>query len=268
VRVTARTAELASATLELAIRDAISTEPDVEVAVPVRFWHRGGHGRATSRVRDIEITQWCEIRGNDGQDVAVAFDRLVAIEPDNARGRVVHLHGPPGTGKTTALRALAHAWREWCRFEVVLDPERLFDQPSYLMSAVLDDDDGDDDKRWRLLVLEDCDELLRAEAKAASGQGLARLLNLADGVLGQGLRVLFALTTNERIGRLHPAITRPGRCLAQIEVRPLNAAEARAWAGTRANGDTNGTTLAELFATRDDMQPVTTPETGPGGMYL
>jgi hypothetical protein len=47
---------------------------------------------------------------------------------------------------------------------------------------------------------------------------LSRLLNLTDGLLGQGRRVLAAITTNEDIRVLHPAATRPGRCLAQIEV--------------------------------------------------
>lgn len=63
------------------------------------------------------------------------------------------------------------------------------------MRVVLDGDDGDDGdddelKRWRLLVLEDCGEFLRADAKQEMGQGLSRLLNLTDGLLGQGLNLL------------------------------------------------------------------------------
>jgi hypothetical protein len=36
-------------------------------------------------------------------------------------------HGEPGTGKTFAIRALALAWKEWCRFEYVIDPVQLFE---------------------------------------------------------------------------------------------------------------------------------------------
>src|SRR2546423_3573252 len=99
------------------------------------------------------------------------------------------------------------------------------------MDVAVGEHDDESGKRWRLLVLEDCDELIRGEAKAASGQSLARLLNLTDGLLGHGRDVLVAITTNEALDRLHPAVVRPGRCLAQVEVGPLSRAEAVAWLG-------------------------------------
>ncbi len=92
---------------------------------------------------------------------------------------------------------------------------------------------GDDEKPWRMLLLEDCDELIRPGAKASAGQALSRLLNLTDGLLGQGRKVLVAITTNEDITRLHPAVTRPGRCLAQIEVGPLPYDQAMAGSRSR-----------------------------------
>ena len=127
---------------------------------------------------------------------------------------------------------------------MVVDAERLFGDPSYLTQVLLDDEvDG-----WRLLLLEDCDELIRADAKSASGQALARLLNVADGLLGQGLRVLVALSTNERLGELHPAITRPGRCLAEVFVGPLSHRECAAWLGADVPVPAGGAPLAELYA--------------------
>ncbi len=68
--------------------------------------------------------------------------------------------------------------------------------------------------------------------------------------------MLVCLTTNEDVARLHPAIVRPGRCLAQLHVGRLSQAEARAWLGTSQGVDPDGATLAELFARRDELDRI------------
>ncbi len=137
------------------------------------------------------------------------------------------------------------------------------------MTAALGDDEDDDGGRWRLLALEDCDELIRAEAKQGAGQALSRLLNLTDGLLGQGLNVLVALTTNEPLARLHPAVVRPGRCLAHIEVGKLSRAEALAWLGRTSGVEAGGAALAELYALGGQLDRIG-PDDQPAavGLYL
>ena len=78
-------------------------------------------------------------------------------------------------------------------------------------------------------ILEDTGELLAADAKERTGQGLSRLLNVVDGLIGQGLRVLVLVTTNETLRSLHPAVSRPGRCASQIEFAAFTADEAAEW---------------------------------------
>ena len=191
----------------------------------------------------------------------------MAVTPEGITGRLLLLHGAPGTGKTTLLRALAREWQEWCQTDCVLDPEVLFGLPGYLMEVAVGQDDDDDAPAWRLLVLEDCDELVRGEAKQAAGQALSRLLNLTDGMLGQGRNVLVAITTNEELHRLHPAVVRPGRCLAQIEIGPLTADEATIWLGSPVD---QPTTLAGLYALREGSGPASAqaPAAAPIGQYL
>jgi SpoVK/Ycf46/Vps4 family AAA+-type ATPase len=128
--------------------------------------------------------------------------------------------------------------------------------------------EAEDDKRWHLLVLEDCDELLHADAKARVGQGLSRLLNLTDGMVGQGLRVVVCITTNEPLARLHPAIRRPGRCLAEIEVPRLDRTAASAWLDGAASWSATSASLAELFAHRRNGSTEADPTADRGGAYL
>jgi hypothetical protein len=227
--------------------------------ITVRFWSCSPHGASPSS-RTIAVPPLHEITANYPTGVR---DRLARLADPEFRpgegGQLILWYGPPGTGKTYALRALGWEWREWCELHYVIDPEVFFGQRAdYMIDVLLDEDEpllsrgrgAEISPKWRLLVLEDTGELLAADAKHTTGQGLSRLLNLVDGMVGQGLRVLVLVTTNEPLRRLHPAVARPGRCAARIEFEPFDEAEATTWLAARglraAGGGTH--TLAHLFA--------------------
>jgi hypothetical protein len=272
VTVTAETAELCADIVARATDGMTEPPPPPDEAVLMGFWYTTARG-SQRRPRQITAEPWADIRSNYAHSAATQLDRLIELDRDSAFGRLVLLYGPPGTGKTTVLRTLAWEWRDWCQFDCVLDPEVLFANSAYLMEVALDQagDCSCPDRRhqkWRLLLLEDCDELIRGEAKQHTGQALSRLLNLTDGLLGQGRKVLVAISTNEDLARLHPAVVRPGRCLARIKVPALPFGEAETWLGTSAGVPADGATLAELYGLRDGHG--TTAEQAPAlsGQYL
>ncbi len=271
VTVTATTDELAESVIGYIVADAAVEQAEGDGRVKIGFWHRSERRGPCRSARRVSAEPWSAIRDNYSGATATALDRLMAVTPASLSGQLILLYGPPGTGKTTALRALAGEWLPWCDTDCVIDPESLFGDPRYLMELVIGDDDDEEDDaatRWRLLLLEDCDELIGGDAKRSSGQALSRLLNLTDGLLGQGRHVLVAITTNEDLRALHPAAIRPGRCLAQIEVGPFAAAEAAAWLGRPAAG-IHAMTLAEMYARRSARTPISSAQPPAAvGQYL
>lgn len=241
---------------QLSQRLGAAEERDDEVAM--NFWALAQHGPKSAR-RRVSAPQWSEIAANYSQETALAVGKLITARVPSG-GRLILWHGEPGTGKTHALRALSHVWSDWCSTHFITDPEAFLGHgTSYLLDVLTSEDSAGAlaSPSWKLVVLEDSGELLSVDAHERTGQALSRLLNVTDGVLGQGMKAIVLITTNEPLRRLHPAIQRPGRCWREIEFLPLDVQEANQWLGAHDSAVrlTAPAPLAELYGILRGRKP-------------
>lgn len=119
------------------------------------------------------------------------------------------LFGPPGTGKSSVIRALASDLDKDLASVSLASPDlRDEDLRSGLAMA----------PRGAFLVLEDIDAAFagRAKGEMSTGISFSGLLNAIDGVAAQEGRVLVMTTNHPE--RLDPALVRPGRADLRVEL--------------------------------------------------
>lgn len=255
----ARARELVDSLIGTVKARALEPKPE---HIYLTFWWQSPQG-PNPFTRELVVPEWEKVATN--YPSADKIEMLMKAErPDG--GKLILWHGPPGTGKTFAVRALAWEWRSWCNTHYITDPERFFADPGYMMKVLMAGGglsemhnesellsaemgrliaDGTDPEeahalaqknlnakpkeRWQLLICEDVGELMAADAADRTGQALSRVLNLTEGLLGQGMNVLLLFTTNESISDLHPAVSRSGRCLNELEFGAFTEETARKW---------------------------------------
>ncbi len=251
-----------------------------ENIIPITYWALAG-GNAVSRIRYGTVPVWDEsVALNYASDARKKLTSLMALRPPIVAGRMLLFHGVPGTGKSYMVRTLAQNWGKWCTTHYIVDPERFLGDANYMLSVIFDNEEDKSEKqpsvegavvsppskvetgqKHQLIIMEDANEFLGVDAKELTGQSMSRLLNMADGLVGQELNLIILITTNEPIEKIHPAIKREGRCLSNIEFGTLSAEESEVWLkehDAEMKGSLEGLTVAELYAQSREQRQVAT----------
>ena len=121
----------------------------------------------------------------------------------------------------------------------VTDPEQFFGAKAGVHDDALPplEDMWTKPARWRLLVLEDTADLLASPSADRAVLASRGCLNVVDGIVGQGLRILVLVTTNEPLAA--PASggpRRPARCAARVEFLRFPPEEVAAWLERQGRG--------------------------------
>lgn len=239
-------------------------------------WAEFSHGGLSiSRTTEfLNCAPWGTIAENYPVKVRQQIAQSMAVKEPWSRGRLMIWQGAPGTGKTWALRALMMAWRERFDFMVVTDPERFAQDPEYYFTVASksgafpwgaksavgnlhNDDDEEESKtekeslrKRKLFILEDAADLVIVESRAKHYDKIGKLLNMTDGLFGQGRQDMFLITFNEKVDGVDEAFLRPGRCASRIEFEKFSKQDANAWLESHHVDYVakEEVTLAELYA--------------------
>ena len=211
--------------------------------VTAQVWSSG-----RSQERPVPTYAWTEISMNYPARVREQLDSVMTAPHPPASSGLIVWHGPPGTGKTAATRALLRRWSGSCDLAVILDGASFL-KGHFDFDQFMDARDGLLRRRPTLLVLEDLDEILLDHGRTRVDSGLAKLLSLTDGLVTD-LGLVVVATTNSEIAALDAALKRPGRCLGVVEFRRFLPDEAADWLGC-GPATTAEATLAELYAERE-----------------
>jgi hypothetical protein len=242
--------------------------------VRVTFTYLDTSGDANVSAREIECPSWEEIKPNY-PTLQEDIEKLLSIErPDNL-GKFIFWHGISGSGKSYLIRSLMREWKQFVDFVYVIDPERFFNDGGYMKEILVTDmrhhhvEDIDyptseydvlgvaptlkKETPLKLFIIEDGLNFLLKESRIYESGAMSRLLNLTDGILGQGLRLLFLVTSNEKEQDIDPAFLRPGRCLIRMNFGPLTFDQSKKWLedrGEETNWLEDGKTysLSDLYA--------------------
>ena len=162
------------------------------------------------------------IRDNYEEHVANGYDKIILdLNNKDPSGRFVILDGPPGTGKTYLIRGIVSDDRNKDVVFVLLPPkyiESLMD--ASLTTVIHEFKQGFDKDITICLLVEDADILL-TERIGGNIDAISAALNLGDGIFGQMFDVRIIASTNTPLRSIDPALLRPGRLSARVEISDL-----------------------------------------------
>jgi hypothetical protein len=183
----------------------------------------GLYSSRTTHLRRTQAQSDLELRLHYGLDFFPWQESILRIMAEKCAG--IHLlRGEPGTGKTSFIRHLVHVLRASHRFYFLPS----YEYPRVGNGALIEffHEEQDDHPNLQFVIAMEDAEAVLMPRKIDTGFSVSALLNLADGLLGEGLNLQFICTVNCEIEELDAAIVRPGRLRTARDFRLLTHSEA------------------------------------------
>lgn len=202
---------------------------------------RNNHSEYGFDFRSFNIKkQEIDISTNYNDDFLEVDSTILGFLNTNKSNGLVLLHGKYGTGKTSYIRNLMNTVNKRFIF-LPLDMMDTISNPNFLPFI--------SQYRNSVLVLEDCETLIKPRDGGRVDNALVNLLNLGDGLLSDALAIKLVCTFNANLKQIDQAILRKGRLIARYEFKELELTKSKALAlklGIKNNIE-KPLTLAEIY---------------------
>ncbi len=157
-----------------------------------------------------------DIERSYGNDFLPVYNKVVErLNTKNDKG-IVLFHGTPGTGKTSIIKYIAKNLKK----EVIFIPPNMTEavcSPSFLPFLL--------QHKNSVLIIEDAERIISDRTSKFSSDGVANLLNVSDGILGDCLNIQIIATFNTQKSNIDQALLRKGRLIAEHEFKKLTVSE-------------------------------------------
>jgi hypothetical protein len=194
-----------------------------------------------------------KLEKNYNKDLLDKHPFIVKLLKEKRKSGLHLFHGIPGTGKSTYIKNLIARLSKDVLF---ISPSiaSSLDSPNFLRLLL--------DQPNSILVIEDAEQLI-VSREGSRNSNVAMLLNLTDGILGDGLGIQVIATFNTPLGNIDKALLRKGRLLSIYEFKALELTKARSLMqelGKDPNCLLQATTLADIYHYDENDSLTQTPK--------
>lgn len=176
--------------------------------------HYGGFELNPIKIKDLKIMDDNDITIHYGTEFVEEYNNIKQNLKEKNHGLIL-LHGEPGTGKTSIIRQLIA--------ELSTDKEIIY-LPSYMMENLASPEFIGflNYHKNSIMILEDAELVLSKRDDDFGTQAVSNLLNIADGLLNDTLKIQVIATFNMPKKELDPALLRNGRLINEWEFSKLS----------------------------------------------
>lgn len=158
----------------------------------------------------------------------------------NSPEPILILSGEAGLGKSALICEILRRINSRYMY-VIYDKAVMRDSEAYTRII--------DKKEKAVLVLEDAEDIVQSRETTANAT-MAKLLNMADGILRNNIKIIFTFNNYNRDAKIDEALTRPGRCFEFLEFPKIKKEYAKQIAekyGKTLDDSIDAYSLADIF---------------------